>query len=120
MILKRKERYNRHQIYDPYSLTELSRRYIINDEQGVTGILDSFTNLCVGGGYAMPHHHHHRMILQDSSTKRGEGKYVIYPIAVYPTDRPIRTIKPRRKRIRQHLFRPVPENNDSIPVPQRW
>ena len=95
------ERY-KYRIFETYSSSDLSssRRSVHNRQRGVKTILDSFTKLCVGE-FQVPHRRPKRA-----------SKYVIYPIALYPSGQPRNTRKLQKKPMHRHLFRPILESEE--------
>ena len=96
------ERY-KYRIFESYSSSDLSsssRRSVHNRQRGDKTILDSFTKLCVGE-FQVPHRRPKRA-----------SKYVIYPIALYPSGQPRKTRKLQKKPIHRHLFRPILESEE--------
>jgi hypothetical protein len=103
----------RHDVYEAYSSSDFHTRRgrKHHDQQGVINMLDTFTNLCVGDYPAGARN------MRDTQDKR-KDKYVLYPIARYPDDRLVGSrqviTQPRRKRIKQHFFRPVSEDEKPV------
>lgn len=100
----------RHDVYEAYKSSNFHTRTGSkhNDQHhGVVNMLDSFTNLCVGNYPTATRSTH-------GSQDKRKYKFVLYPIARYPHDRMgSGQGEPRRKRIKQHIFRPVSEDEKS-------
>ena len=75
---------------------------------GLDIFLDSFTNMCVPFACAQPREAH----------SKTPGTKVVYPVerfADYPALNAAHLIQQRRKDVRHQLFRPVSEDESSIP-----
>eukprot|EP00980_Cylindrotheca_fusiformis_P008773 scaffold1869_cov122-Cylindrotheca_fusiformis.AAC.35 len=102
----------RNDIYEAYESSDFQPRRgkKHTDQVAVVSMLDSFTHLCVGDYPTSAQNVH-------GVHEKRKYKYVLYPVPRYPNDRPrLQQSEQRRKRIKQHIFRPVSE--DEKPVSQ--
>jgi hypothetical protein len=83
--------------------------------QCVSGILDSFTSLCLGDVFVSSSESRRQGTMHTPSSTSSRSKKVVYPIARYPYRlNSKKLVDQRRKSFQHHFFRPVPEDEMSV------